>query len=91
MTPALAHDHSPGDPLLLLKPRAPGVTIKTFGAPVRSRESPSSGDASSPGWRRAWWWAVSRQGFRRWFDMGGTQGKTDLHLLWRYSAIWTKA
>jgi hypothetical protein len=33
MTPALAHDHSPGDPLLLLKPRAPGVTIKTFGAP----------------------------------------------------------
>jgi hypothetical protein len=22
--------------------------------------------------------------------MGGTQGKTDLHLLWRYSAIWPK-
>ena len=72
MTSALAPGPlARGTPLLLLKAVGSRVrTIKTFGAQVWSRESPGSDDASSPAWRQAWQWPASRQGFRRWFDMG---------------------
>src|SRR6266478_4903434 len=38
------------------------------------RESPGSGEASSPAWRRAWWrgwwWPASRQEIQQRIDMG---------------------